>query len=401
MMPDKRPGRVSHAALAVVSLAATTATGVAHAETVTAARVDLSTSAGYSTNPFLSEDSNTDSAFIEGAIRPNISFIDDRGRTELGGYYSRSEYLRRSISASEAYGASARTNRKLSEKVDVRALLSYDSSIVGSADAEGNFDPSLPQYPDIGLIGQRQRREMFSATAGATIRPNARDVWTIDFDGSKVRYPGDALADANYKSYGARLGYSRAISETSTIGVTLGYTQIDYDAPNQDSRIISPQLTYSTRFAGGWSISAAVGVSLTRRDLIVGKDNSTALSGNLQACRETERSNLCFGGSRATSATGFGGARTQTDLFANYNYRLSERSTISARANYSINGDDGLVLPGNRKYLSVGTDYSHQFSERLRLTAAVAYRDAYAPFLSPDADIRGSIGLAYTLGSRR
>lgn len=402
MKPDLRPNRLSNPArIALVGMVATAVSTTAHAESVTAARIDLSAGAGYSTNPFLSELGNSDSAFLEAAIRPNLSLIDDRGRSELGAYYSRSEYLRNGIKPSESYGGTARSNRKLSEKVDVRALLGYDSSIVGSADAEGNFDPSLPQFPDIGLIGRQQRREMFNASVGATLRPNARESWTVDFDGSKVRYPGETFFNANYKSYGGRLGYSRAISETTSIGATVGYTQVDYDSAGQDSRIISPQLTYSTRFAGGWSVSAALGVSFTQRQLIGRNDNSAALSGSLQGCRETERSNLCVGGSRATSATGIGGARTQTDLYATYSYRLSPRSTISSRISYSINGNDGLLLPGNREYLSANADFSHQLSERLRLTASAGYRDAYGRSISPDADIRGSVGMAYTLGDRR
>ncbi|MGH6782110.1 MAG: hypothetical protein ACREB5_08400, partial [Sphingomonadaceae bacterium] len=391
--------------LIVAGLAAAVPASGASAQEITAS-VDLSAGAGYTTNPFLEEPANgedTDSGFIEGSIRPNLAVTDDRGRTDFSAHYRRTEYFRR-YSGSNAYGVSARGQRKLNERIDVRALLAFDSSIVGAADPDGDLiDPGVPQAPDNDLIGQRQRRNALNASVGATWRPNARDSWSADLDANKTNYPGRGrgIGTNDYTSYGGRIGYSRALSETSSIGATLGYTEVDYDGIGRDSRIITPQITYATRFAGGWSVDASLGVSLTRRELLTGNDNSTALAGQLKLCKEGVRSNMCIGGSRSSEASGFGGVRTDTDVYASYSYRLTERSTLSARASYSTNDDGSLPTSSGRDYFSGTVDYSHQLTERLRLTAGAAYRDAYGRGLSPDADISGRIGLAYTLGDRR
>ncbi|SNS83722.1 hypothetical protein SAMN06295912_11874 [Sphingomonas laterariae] len=403
MMSDKSMLSSSAAfRLLAAGCAVAAAAGTAHAQDISAS-VDLSAAGGYASNPFLEDPAtaSTGSGFVEGSIRPNVAVTDARGRTDFAAYYRRTEYFRR-YSAANSYGISARGQRQLNERIEVRALLAYDSSIVGAADPDGDLiDPGIPESPDVGLIGSRQRRNSFNSSVGATWRPNARDSWNVDFDATKTDYPNGGLATDDYVSYGGRIGYSRALSETSSIGGTFGYTEVDYDGIGRDSSILTPQVTYTKRFAGGWSLDAALGVSLTRRELLTGKDNSTALTGQLKLCKDNERTTMCFGGSRASEASGFGGVRVDTSVYGSYSYRLTERSTLAGRVSYSKNDAGGLPISGDRDYFSTTVDYSHQLGEKLRLTAGAAYRDAYGRGLSPDADISGRIGLAYTLGDRR
>lgn len=402
MIHDRRARwRVSPVRVALAGVAIALPISQGSAQEVTAG-ADLSLQTGYSSNPFLQNEA-TGSAFVEGAIRPNVAITDDRGQTNIGGYYSRREYFKRYDNA-DSYGVSARGERKLNERINVRALLAFDSSIVGAADPDGDqiIDPGVPTNPDIGLIGTRQRRRTITSSVGMTMQPGTRDTWSIDLNAMRSRYPDDALFAQNYVSYGGQLGYSRALSETSSIGATLGYNEIDYDGAGFDARIINPQLTYTTAFAGGWTLNAGLGASISTIKLLTGDRTRTSLAGNLQLCRERERGNLCIGGSRANDATGFGGVRTVTDLFVRYSYRLTERGTIRADANYTLNDrNQQALISGKRQYVSLSGGYSHKLSERLNLTADAGYRDSYDNIIAPDADIWGRLGVSYRLGARR
>lgn len=386
-------------ALAGLTLALPAAPGMAQEIT---ASVDLSANAGYSSNPFLTTN-GVGSGFVEGAIRPNVAITDDRGQTNFGAYYSRREYFKR-YNGNDSYGLSGKGERRLSERVNVRALLAYDSSIIGAADPDGDqvIGPGIPDNPDIGLIGSRQRRRTITGSVGMTMQPTARDTWSVDLNAMRTRYGNDLPFSQNYITYGGQLGYSRALSERTSIGAAVGYSEIDYDGSQFDARIINPQLTFNTIFAGGWSLNAGLGASISTLKLPTGNRTKTALAGNLQLCRERERGRFCFGGSRTNDATGFGGVRTITDLFANYSYRLSERGTLRADARYSLNDRDrSALVSGKQEYLSLSGGYSHKLNERLNVTADVGYRDVYSDSRSAEADIWGRAGVTYRLGSRR
>jgi len=402
MSPDRRARwRTSSARLVLMGFATALPAGQSWAQEITG-RVGLSASGGYASNPFLSADA-TGSGYVEGAIRPNVSVTDGLGQTNFDAYYTRKEYFREYDHA-DSYGASARGQRKLSERIDVRALLSYDSTIVGSSnlDSDQEVDPGIPEDPDIGLIGTRQRRRTLRSSVGMTMRPGTRDTWSIDLNALQSRYPSRTTFAQNYVSYGGQFGYSRALSETSSVGATIGYSEVDYDGVGRDARIISPQLTYTRSFADGWTVNAGLGVSIATRKLLTGDDTSTNLAANLNACRKSERASFCFGGGRSNSATGYGGVRTVTDLTASYSYRMSERGTFRANASYSLNDrNDAAEVSGKQEYLSASAGYSHRLTERLNVTADAGYRDTYGSLLSRDADIWGKIGLTFSIGDRR
>lgn len=392
--------RVSHLALAGAILAAPS---VAQAQSAIAARVDVGANAGYATNPFLARSGETGSGFVEGYVQPNLAWIDELGRIDLSGTYRRTQYFRR-YSDSNSYGLGLNATRRLSEKLQARGRVNFDSGIVGADDIFGGggiVDPDIPESPDIDLIGQRQRRNQLTATTGVTYTPNAREAWTADVDASKVVYPDEQLITQDYRTIGGRLGYTRQLSEQHTVGVTLAYTDVNYERAFSDSEILTPQVTYRGRYSGGITVNAALGVSFSTRDTALGSSKSTDLSGSLEVCRENERSTACLRGSRSTSATGFGGVRTATNIGASYSYRLSERGTISADASYSRNsGGDFNTIDGS-EYVQGSVTYRHRLSDRLNATASAGYRDIYQNVGSTRADINGRIGVSYTLGDRR
>ena len=104
---------------------------------------------------------------------------------------------------------------------------------------------------------------------------------------------------------------------------------------------------------------------------------------------------------RSSSATGYGGVRVTTDIYANYTRQISEKGTVRANALYSINDRNSQALiAGKQQYLALSAGYSHRLSERLSLNADAGYRDSYG-LIAPDADIWGRIGVTYRLGDRR
>lgn len=426
--------RLARVASAFAVLAISPPIEQAFAKSETVANVTISGGVGYDRNPYLLPGPDTDAASVDVEVRPSIGLLEERGRLNLEGYYRRSEYLSK-YSGTDSYGATLSGNERLSDTMTLTAASSYDSSIVSAASLFGLSNneltsigggvtgsggvvgtnpvaPAIPLVPfstspnlvngDLNLIGLRQRRSLLSTSVGLNIKPNARDNWNFGVSGARARYPGDTAGASNYRRFGGNAGYSRSLSTTSSLGVTLAVDQINYDTPGLSSRVYAPQVTYSVRLQQNWSINAGVGVSIIDSKAPTGGGTSTSLALQASVCHAGQRSNLCLNGSRSAAASAFDGVRPQTSIRLSYDYRLDEKSSLDAYAGYNRTSGSGFsTAAGAQSFMSSGVSLRRELSRRAQVIASVNYQDVSSSGVSRPADIAARVGIVFKLGDLR
>lgn len=384
--------------------------GVAHAAPGELS-VDVTGGVGLSANPFLLEGDDTASAFAEITLAPRYTISDERGDTILEASYRHSQYFE-NYGDSRDFSLAARTNRRLTEQSSLYASLDFNSSILGERgqfgfDPVDPVDPTLPVLDPVNgdelLFGRRLRRNLVRANLGYTVNPSERDMISVQSTITRSSFPdSEALG---YWTYGLTGDFRRAISERSKVGVRLSAEISEYDGAGGSSQIVQPQVFYSTSLWESWEIEAALGALFIRSRANGVTDNSIGVSANLSSCRTGERSRLCLSAYRGASATGFGGARTETGARVDYSYRLQERDYIRLDATYSRVGGGMNQLPtifdGRSDVASAILTYDKGLSNRWSVGANAGYRDFFGNNRSPAADISGQVFAKLRLGELR
>lgn len=407
--------------------------------------VTASVGVAYSSNPFLQRGPTRSGSGLTVDIAPSLEIIDARTRAAITANVGRSQYLD-NVGNSTGYRLQSVVSHRAADRLTLNAQLGFDSSILG-ARSQGLVVPGAVTVPvavegtgstpgtaattggvgplpgtgsalgldalvggigttvvdsDLALLGTRQRRNLLSASAGVDFRPSARSTWSFGVNGARATFPDATLLLNSYTSYGAQLGYSRALSETRSIGVGLGVSSVDY-ARTGTTTIFSPRVSYVQRIRGGWTLTGSVGAALVRE----GGASATSLSGEVSLCRTALRSALCLSASRQPSVTGLGNVGSQTAIGASYSYRLAERTTLSASAGYSQLSAQSFAVLGvptvraAQGFLTSDLLITRQFSRRLSGFVGIAYRDLYSRALTVSADYGVRAGVAVTIGRRR
>jgi hypothetical protein len=375
--------------------------------------VDTSLEAGIATNPFQTAAPAKSSAVISASINPEFEIRDARGSYTLRGRFRHEEYLRR-YRSSQDYGVSFGMDRALDERIQFSGRLGLDSSIVGNNDVffgavpGGELEPNLPPIlDDVTLNGVRQRQESISAATSLVHRPSERDELTLSHSGSIARFPGVANRPGvpnrdEYNYFSQRLGYYRRLDANLSVGGALAVGKTDYrGSVLGDGRIVTPQATARLRFGPRWTVNVAAGATFTRTETILGRRSQTGLSGSVDACYTVARSGFCLNADRQAVPSSFDGIRTQTAVSANYNYRLSERTDIGARASYSRASQPIAGTGSTIETIALGLNYSRRISRQLSAFAAGGYGDTFEPGAGRRANATITGGIRFTFGDRR
>lgn len=400
------------------------AASAAFAEPEVTASATASVSAGYTRNPFLFAGDNTDSALVRFDLRPSLQLVDAHYRLALQSYYEHSQYLSH-YDGDDAFGIVAAATSQVNSRLSLSATLGFDDSIIGrnnpsygslstvtnpatsGVTTDGAAPVTTPVVTannvlpivdggDVGLVGRRQRRELFSGTVGADYTPSARDHWNVGLSGSVARYPSSAILVSDYVTYGGNAGYSRQVRENITVGLQGSATFVDYSS-GRDSRIYSPQITYTQRFSRGWSITGGVGAGITES---TGAGTNASVSGQATLCHAGTRGNACLGISRSPSVNGLGGVAAQTQVNASYGYKINARSSIDASVGYTKNGSGQLNAFSQGNYVVGNLTYNRTVSNRVSLFVASDFRDLSGASRSVRADVSGRVGLTARIGRR-
>lgn len=417
-MSDHRRHRrgVPAASPAAVACALLTCAGSASAQVVGRFSAFASVGDGYSDNPFLLEDDNTGSGYLEVTFAPTYQLLEPTANTSLSGIYRRSEYFRR-YNSSESYGASLIHNRRLDARTNLNLSIGFDSSIQGeresilappfAAEPQGPVPipgtdptPPVPEGAPTGtplpvdptLIGQALRRDALSVNAIISNSPSAFDTYSLSLRANRSFSGSPASAD--YRSFGQTTSYSRRLSELISVGGRVSIDRTDYlDARFPDATTVQPQLTYGHKLGPNLTLDAALGAVFVNS---AGSDNSQSLSGNLSLCWLDARSTLCLSADRSASASGAGSVTNQLNAGLNYNYRLSSYDSVSATIGYSQSSQ--LAFDLDAEYLNTTVAWNTQATQRLTGGASLSFRRAFDPLRSASTDVNGQVYLRLGFG---
>lgn len=405
----------AHSALAVLPLSAQLANGTtvgagsdaASSGSRSVASLDVSASAGFDSNPFLSERQNPEVASLRLQLAPRLEQSDGRSTLRAVGRLEHVEYLGR-YRAIQNYGADVSGVHRLSERVEISAgtLLRSDilaSDLTSPVLGSGSIDPNLPTIPggnDVTVLGQAQRRNQFGANAGLRWTPSTRDELRFSSNFRADRFGDGNLSDSNF--YAQQLRYSRQLSDSLSIGTVVDAGIIDFAGPAfGDTRTISPQALVVAKLGDRLTASASFGVAVSRVELQGGNQTDTAFAGNLSLCRQGQRSSLCATGSRQVLPSAIGGARLQTTGGLSYSLRVSERDSFQLGGSYATASEPLAGVGGNFESINAFASYERRLNERMRLQARTGYIDTSGQGGLDASNFQALVGISITLGRRQ
>jgi hypothetical protein len=372
----------------------------ARAETVTG--VGVSGSTEYSANPFLLNAKDTAAVKGQLTVSPFIEARSARSTLRVASSASASVYSRR---YRETLDLSTQVDYRnaVSRNLSVRAGVAANSTVFGSYNLANIFAPVVnpgvaPQIIDITLVGSIERTVQASGSMGASYNIDDKNLLTLDYSGSVVRYP-KSIGRPESATIGQTVGYSRTLSARASVGASIAVSKVNYFQRSfGDSTIISPSLNGSVRLSAQWTLAAGIGLSFTRINLGGPRLAGQNLSGNLNLCRADSRSNFCVTGSRATSASAFDSLRITTSAGANFSYKLSARDSLSASGGYSRSTAPSQLRGLPIDYLTGTTSLSRRFSDRLSGNVTAGF--ARSTFGGTRSSAYGLIGINFSFGKQ-
>jgi hypothetical protein len=406
--------------------------------------ITVTAGGAYSTNPLLTDPSQS-AVSTQLDVRPQVRFVDGVSEATIGANYNRADYLSGGLGSNDGYGVNASAATQLSPRTSLGISALYDSQILGAGN--GFFVPSTVVVPgagagggtvgtggtgtvdptpigtapivvnpvvtlpgggggisgDVGLIGLRQRRNTLQAQFTGSYLVDPRSSLSFGLNGVRSSYPGGAAQLQNFTSYGANIGYSRALSEISSGGFQLNVNKVDY-AGDLSSQVYTPRFTYSRSLSSRWSMTAALGAGIVNGGGSSGTNVSLSVEGSL--CRVTERGQGCITAARIPSATGLGGVSVLTSAALSYSQRLSETMSLGIGANINhVDGGvlrdttGGLVDSGNQDLYGADVSLQRQIGRQLSIIGQVNYRRVNSAF-ADGSDIGARLGLTWSAGRR-
>lgn len=367
------------------------------------ARAEVTTSGGYSNNPFSTSGSDLGSAYVQINAKPEIKLIAERNVFLLSGLLNYQHYFH-GYSDTKDFGAGLDYSGVPNSQLTTHASVKYDSSIIGSFEAiNGIANPTQPPPktgPDLALFGTKQRRRSLDFVSDGAFALAAHDSLTANAYYSVLRYGAGAN---NYDAYGGGVGYARSVSAHLHLGVQMSGSRYAYQGLLGKIQVYSLQATVTDQISSYWNLTGALGVSHSARS---SGSKSMSPTGNLQLCRVSERSSLCATVSGAVLPNGSTGVTTTTMAGGRYSYVLSEHSNIALSGSYSHSGNltsaivGHTVQSGNRSF-STTASYDRTLRQRIHLTATTRYRKIMGGTINRSDDFGGSLGVSIKFGEYR
>ncbi|MEP3224695.1 MAG: hypothetical protein ABJO01_01880 [Parasphingorhabdus sp.] len=389
-----------------LTLAAGTLLSAVPAMAETSFVTDVSIGVGASTNPYLENGPVDSTGSVSISVAPRLVVTESVTTFKLRGYARLEEY-EEDFRTNNGYGLSGSVDHELSERTQLRGRLGYSGSILGVNDAffnppevfDDNFLPIIAD--DIALNGLDQRRHTVQTGIGITHSLTELDSISADAGVSLIRFSGGGVQN-EYNFFNQNLGYSRIISDRTSIGASVGFGQVNYLGQRQgDSTIITPSVNISHQLSEDFTLSASAGVSFANSKNLIGTSKSQDFSGSLSLCRTTETGNLCLSGSRSTSPTSFDGVRSQTSFTLGYSQQLNRDDSLTFNAGYSRSSNSVFGISDDFDYLRTSATYNRRFTDRISGFVSAGYSDSFQSGINRRANTQVSVGIRFTLGNNR
>ncbi len=365
----------------------------------TQATVDVSTQIGYSRNPYGGNTNDAGSGFVQFAIAPKLVIASPTRQWTFDGDVQLEQYFR-NYSLIDNYRGGISYQARNSAYLSTKARLQYEDQLIGAFTSSvlGDSTPVVPVTgDDLGVFGQRSRRRSVSGSAGADIALSPQSQLSISGFGAYAAYSRlSTLSD--YRSYGGSIGYSRAISTYTKLGVNVGASLTDYTGSRPSSSAYFTEASFSTRITPQLTLDGAIGATLIDDGI---RGTRVSPSGNINLCRIGEQTRLCIQARRSALPSGIVGTQIQTSAGVSYNYRLSRKDSIGANLSYNRTDGQAAVLAAGNQYFSSSLSYGRRLDDRFQLTGSGFYRVIFGGTTKRGDDYGGLAGISYRFGDLR
>jgi hypothetical protein len=363
-------------------------------------------SAGFDSNPFLGQGANPEVISLRLQLAPQLARSGERDTFSLTGRLEHIEYLGQYPSL-QNYGADLAASRKLTERLEIKGGLTFRSDVLATnlGNPFGDNDPGAggpvpPTGNDVTILGQAQRRTQYGLDGSLTYNLSERDQFRWSVSGRADRFGSADLVDSNFLTQ--RLQYSRRLGEGITIGAAVDASLIDFTGPGLDgARTVSPQLQLDVSLTPRFTLTASVGMAVTRLEFNGLEETTTALAGDASLCRKGERSSFCLNGSRQVLPAAIGGALVQTSAGLSYSFRLSERDTVQLSGNYASASQPIATVVGDFESINASARYERQLNERMRLFVSGGVLNTAGNLPTNVTNMQGLIGITMKFGQTK
>lgn len=377
--------------------------------------LDLQVGAGFSTNPRLSFTSRS-SAFGRVSASGVHNWSTERSSTTVHGFIENTTYLR-NYGSQQIFNVGADTSYAASPTVSLYGGINLSGDINGQLSNRllsnptgppvipppGNPLPPPSTIPNVlGFTGHNYR---LNGQGGATIRTSELSTVSLTAGAQHSWFTG--RSDANYTSYFGSVGYSRLVSERTSLGATV-YLQRQAYSHGGWADVVNPTLTAHTQLSETMTADAAVGVLYIEQKNADIRDHNVSPSFSGSLCNAGTLSRFCVRVSRDASSAldtrvaNLGTRATvHSTLAADYYRQLSADDTISAQftgTHYTSPGS--LTAPHlSTTYLSAVVGYDKKVGHRLAAGITGGVRKLYQVGPDPKGDINANVYIRYRIGN--
>jgi hypothetical protein len=368
---------------------------------------DFTASAGYSSSPVFGSSS---SAFGRLSVFGFHGWNNERGSTSLTAYVENTTYLRGGYGSKPIFRLDAQADRAVSETVRVFGNLGVSGDIAGQLTNRFTSPPVITppdnpppvSNPDVINLSGRQYR--VDGQVGASISASAISSVSLSAGASAAFFP--KAKSANYWTYQGSVGYSRVISERTSIGATVNLQRQDFRGDNY-SNVVNPTLTLRTKLAEDIDVNGSVGLLAIFSHRAGESDHSYSPSFSASVCKAGDRSSFCANLARTASAPlSIGVAENArstaitTNFSLSYSRQLGLRDTIRAQVTAS-NSSRVRTIDDERfrtTYVTGLTSYDRKVGNRLYAGVSLGLRKVFQTGPDPRTDYNGNLYLRYRLG---
>lgn len=373
---------------------------------------DIGAGVGFSGSPLL-RSGRSSSAFGRLSLFGFHSWNDERGSTSLLGFVENTTYLQGGYGSRQIFRIDARTDRAVSEKVRVFGSAGVRGDIAGQLTNRFTSPPVVPLPPDTNpppetipqVINLSGRQYFVSGQVGASFVTSPLSSVQVSANASHAFFTGgNNIAD--YSTYGGSLGYSRQLSERTSVGATVSVQRQDFRGSDY-SDVINTAATVRTQLAEDVNATGSIGILAVyvHRSGETDRAYSPSFSGSI--CKAGERTRFCANVSRTAQAPILLGlaqsarsAAITTNFGFNYSHQLSRRESVRALVTATRSSQVSVADEGRFRttYVTGLVGYDRQIGNRLSAGVSLGARRVFQTGPDPRTDFNGSLSLRYRLG---
>lgn len=344
---------------------------------------------GVAVNPRLTTNRNDATGYGGVRLSPTLTQSTALSQTSLAVIYQREQYLR-IYGHTQSVSATLTRSQTLSEYVKASVSAGYSRS--NSLLLNSAVDPTF-----LDDFSNGRNTESIRGNGSVSWQISSRD--SLDVGAFyQHQQTKSTTRDREFDQYGGNFSYLHTLSARTRVGLRMNASRyVNPDPLLPDSQSIAPALALQQVLSPVWKLDADVGISLQRVKEPY-NTNTRGVSFHGSLCGTYPRSTICFTASRQLSASAFGGLRQQFMGSVDYNYKITELSSISLQATYLQSSSNRFNQGANSDVFRGDIEYNRSLNRRLSmgLQGRGAYRKSAirgsAHSLSGSAFLRMKIG---------